>query len=87
MLEPVHLEPLLIGRRAAKSAFYSLSEPRGKSAIQAIRFASGEIASRPQAVAGTALHAQAARFASVLTRRGNPTLDARLGFKSLLQED
>ena len=78
---------LLISRRAAKSVFYSVSESRGKFAVQAIRFASGTVASLPRAAAGVALHAQAARFASVLTRRGNPTPDVRFGFKSLLQEE
>jgi len=78
---------LVVGRREAKSVFYSLNEPRGRRALQTIHFAGGEMTPPVRTTAGRVLLSQAAAFASVLTRRGAPAPDVRFGFKSLLQEE
>jgi ArsR family transcriptional regulator len=78
---------LLMGRRVAKSVIYSISEPRGRRALQAVYFAGGEMTPQVQPQAASASISQAAMFASVLTYRGASAPDFHIGLKSLLQED
>ncbi len=76
---------LIKGRKAAKSVIYSLTEGRGRRALETVYLSNGSLApcARPP-VPG--FSQQAAVFASVLSTRGSQTTGWHPGLKSLLQE-
>jgi DNA-binding transcriptional ArsR family regulator len=75
---------LIVGRKAAKSVIYTLTDDTGRPALEAIYLASGHAVTPapPRSHSST----QAAVFASVLCTRGSPAPLWYPGMKSVIEE-